>query len=100
MPQYLLVAKDHPNQLERRMKVREKHIELGNRLVTEGKLIYGGAIIGDDGEMRGSMFVCNFENRKKLDDWLEIEPYITGDVWQNIEITEFRTGPSFQHLSL
>lgn len=98
MPQYMLIAKDHPNQLERRMKARPDHIALGDKLVAEGKLAYGGAIIDEGGDMRGSMFVCNFNDRNELDEWLKVEPYVTQDVWQEIEITEFRTGPSFQNL--
>ena len=96
MTHFLLIAKDHPNQLERRMKARDAHIALGDKLVAENKLIYGGAMIDDSGNMTGSMLVCNFESRQQLDDWLKIEPYVTENVWDDIEITEFRIGPSFQ----
>jgi len=31
-----------------------------------------------------------FETRQELDDWLGIDPYVTGDVWQDITIQPIR----------
>ncbi|MEX0957574.1 MAG: YciI family protein [Rhizobiaceae bacterium] len=96
MPHFLLVAKDHPNEFDRRLNARASHVALGDKLLAEGKLLFGGAMIDQDGNMYGSMLVCSFDSRGELDQWLEIEPYVTEDVWQEIEVSEFRIGPSFQ----
>jgi uncharacterized protein len=75
--------------------VREQHIVLGDKLVAEGKMLYGTAILDEDGNMIGSMLILNYDSRAELDKWLEIEPYVTGDVWQDIQIRPVRVGPSF-----
>lgn len=95
MPSYLIIGRDHPNKLERRLAARDAHVELGDKLVRDGKLTYGGAMLDDEGTMIGSILVGHFESRQELDDWLKIEPYVTEDIWSEVEIREFRVGPSF-----
>jgi uncharacterized protein YciI len=59
------------------------------------QLLYAVAILDGSDKMIGSVMVCEFESRKSVDEWLEIEPYVVGNVWQNIEIKSCRVGPSF-----
>ncbi|MEU7633265.1 YciI family protein [Nocardia sp. NPDC049220] len=82
----------------RRMAVRTEHIALGDKLVAEGKMLYGTAILDVSGAMVGSMIVVEFDSRDEVDQWLAIEPYMTGDVWRRIEIHPVRVGPSFTGL--
>lgn len=93
--QFLITAHDHPDALPRRMEVRERHIALGDRMKAEGKMLYAAAILDDAGEMRGSMIVCDFPDRAALDDYLAVEPYVTGNVWGNIDVRPCRVGKSF-----
>lgn len=79
----------------RRAAARPAHIALGDQLVTQGKLLFGTAILNDDGSMIGSMLVGEFENRAELDEWLALEPYVIGKVWEHVEIRPCRVGPSF-----
>ena len=97
--QFLLTAMDYLGALERRLAVRSSHIELGDNLRREGKLIFGGAILDEQDKMIGSMLVCDFPDRQALDEWLKIEPYVTSDVWETITIKPFRIGPSFVTMS-
>lgn len=96
MEHFLLVARDHEGQLERRLAAREAHVALGDKLVASGNLLYGGAMLDEDQKMMGSMLVCAFNSRDELDEWLKKEPYVTQDVWRDIEILPFKIGPSFQ----
>ncbi|MEU7767128.1 YciI family protein [Nocardia sp. NPDC049190] len=82
----------------RRMAVRAEHLALGDKLVAEGKMLYGTALLDDSGAMIGSMLVLEFDSRGEVDEWLAIEPYMTGDVWRRIEIRPVRVGPSFTGL--
>jgi hypothetical protein len=50
--------------------------------------------------MIGSVYIMNMETRAEVDDWLKIEPYMTGDVWRRLEINYCRVGPSFVDLKL
>ncbi len=80
---------------ERRLKARPSHVELGDRLREEGKHLYGVALLDDNEKMIGSVLITEFESRAKLDEWLEIEPYVTGKVWDRVEVRQCRVGPSF-----
>jgi uncharacterized protein len=98
--QFLITAYDGKdvNAVERRLSVRAKHLELGDRLVASGKMLFGVAILDDKQQMIGSALIVEFENRAALDDWLRIEPYVTGEVWADIKVEPCRVGPSFTNL--
>ena len=92
MPQYLLVAHDGdaPNALEMRMEVRPRHFEYARKMKAEGKIILGGAQLSDEGKMKGSAVILNFEDENGLQEYLKNEPYILEGVWANYTITPFR----------
>ena len=50
----------------------------------------GGAILDDTGAMIGSATIVEFPDRAALDAWLARDPYVTGGVWQKIEVRPFR----------
>lgn len=95
--QFLLVAHDGEDDgaLARRLSARDAHIALGDKMVAEGRMLYGGAILGDADQMIGSVLVLDFPSRDELDEWLKIEPYMLGNVWQRLDVQPFRVGPSF-----
>jgi len=90
--QFLLIAYDgtDPEALQRRLDVREEHLQKINRLKMAGEFLFGGAILDNSGKMIGSMIVYEFPDRQVLDERLIDEPYITGRVWTKIEIQPFR----------
>ena len=92
MQQYLIYAWDgsDENALERRMKVRPAHFEGAAKPKSNGNFIIGGAMLDDKGKMIGSMMVVQFEEREQLEQWLANEPYITGKVWEKIDIRPFK----------
>lgn len=90
--QFLLIAYDGTDRdaLNRRMVARPEHLEKVADLKKNGEFLLGGAILNDEGDMIGSMILYEFPDRKSLDERLKGEPYITGGVWQKIEIKPFR----------
>ncbi|PLT35208.1 YciI family protein [Bacillus sp. V5-8f] len=98
--QYIVTAYDGTDEkaIDRRLKVREEHLEGVERRVKEGHHLYGGAILDDEGKMIGSMMVVDFPSREELDNWLKVEPYVMGNVWQKIDIQPFRVAPIFMKL--
>ncbi|WP_406291831.1 YciI family protein [Embleya sp. NBC_00896] len=98
MVQFLLIAYDGTDQdaVARRLAARQRHIELGDTMVAAGRMLFGTAILAADGRMIGSMLVLDFPTREELDAWLAIEPYMTGDVWQRLDISPCAVGPSFR----
>ena len=95
--QFLLIGHDgdDADALDRRLAARQAHIALGDQMVAEGRMLYGGAILDDADKMIGSVLVLDFPSREELDAWLKIEPYMLGDVWRRVEVQPFRVGPSF-----
>jgi uncharacterized protein len=90
--QFLLLAYDgtDADAPKRRLNVRQEHLDKISILKKNGELLFGGAILNDEGKMIGSMIVYEFPDRADLDDRLKDEPYITKGVWQKIEIRPFR----------
>lgn len=86
--QYLVLGYDGKDKdaLARRMAVREKHIALGDELMKKGNMWFGAALRDDEGKMIGSALIMNFKNKEELQKWLDKEPYVTGKVWEKIEI--------------
>lgn len=70
----------------RRQAVREQHIALGNELMEQGHMWFGAALRDDENNMIGSALFMNFKNRKELQKWLDVEPYVVGKVWEKVEI--------------
>ncbi len=95
--QYLITAYDGKDSeaLSRRMAARGAHIETGDRMKAAGELHFAAAILNDEGAMIGSMMVTEFSSRAELDSWLKVEPYVTGNVWETIDVQPCRVGPSF-----
>jgi uncharacterized protein len=91
--QFLVVAKDGTDEgaLERRKRTRPTHLESIQPLVDRGNVLVGGAILNEAGDMIGSMLLVEFADRADLDAWLDADPYVTEDVWREVEVTPFRS---------
>jgi uncharacterized protein len=93
--QFLAIARDYADALERRMAVREAHLARGNEMRDRGELLFAVAILDEDSRMIGSLYVLDVASRQKVDEWLKSEPYVTGNVWEKIDVLPCRVGPSF-----
>jgi uncharacterized protein YciI len=93
--QFLLLGYDGTDSgaLQRRLKVREQHLERISSLKKTGRFLFGGAILDETGKMTGSMIVYDYPDRQSLEEMLKSEPYLTEKVWQKIEIQYFRLAP-------
>ena len=92
---YLVIGRDHKDAQERRQAQRSAHLAGAKALKESGNLLYAVALI-EDGNMVGSVMVFDFETREAFDNWKDNEPYITGDVWGDVEITECAVPPIFK----
>ena len=82
--QFILKAYDGEGVLEKRMEVRPRHLEGMKKL--NDHIICAGGLLDDDGKMKGSVLIMDFESRKELDDYIANEPYVLEKVWEKIEI--------------
>lgn len=82
----------------RRQAARPAHLKMVEEATARGEQIFGVAVLSDAGKMIGSLMVMDFSSRQELDNWLQKEPYVTGKVWEKIEVYNGAVAPSFQHL--
>ena len=82
--QYLITAYDGQDRLQKRMEVRERHLE--NIAKYNGKVICAGGLLDDQGKMKGSALVMEFDSREELDKYLASEPYLTEHVWEKVDV--------------
>lgn len=80
----------------RRQAARADHIKMGEKLLADGNLWYGAALLHDDGSMKGSMYVVSFTSQIELQQWLDVEPYVIGDVWREVTIHKSNTRDPWQ----
>ncbi len=82
--QFLIRAYDGAGKLDKRMEVRPRHLEgmkkLGDHIVS------AGGLLDENGKMKGSALIMDFESRKELDEYIANEPYVLEKVWENIEV--------------
>lgn len=82
--QFLITAFDGKNMLDTRMAVRPEHLEgmagLGDHVVC------AGGLLDEDGKLKGSALVVEFDDRAGVDEYLRNEPYVVNRVWEKIEV--------------
>lgn len=90
--QYLIIAQDGKDEgaSDRRQKVRPVHLAGAKKLKENNNFVIGGAMLDDEGNMRGSIMIVQFETQDDFDRWYDNEAYITGGVWKEIEVKPFR----------
>lgn len=88
--QFILTIKDFtdPDAINRRQASRDAHLAGIEKLVRAGNFKSGGAILDHTGKMIGSSAHVEFDSREQLDAWINHDPYVTGKVWDKIEINE------------
>ena len=82
--QFIITAYDGAGMLERRLEVRSRHLENIGRV--DGKILCAGGLLDEEGKMKGSVLVMEFESRDQLEKYLASEPYITEHVWEKVEV--------------
>ena len=82
--QFIIKAYDGARKLDKRMEVRPRHLE-GMQKLSE-HIICAGGLLDDEGKMKGSALIMDFESRNELDDYLANEPYVVEKVWEKIEV--------------
>jgi uncharacterized protein YciI len=92
MKQYLVTGTDFKDDgaLERRLSVRQDHLNGVKALKATGNFVVGGAMLNEEGKMIGSTMIVQFETEEALNAWKEKEIYILGKVWETVDIQPFK----------
>ena len=82
--QFLVKAYDGAGKLEKRLEVRARHLE-GMKALGD-KVIAAGGLLDEEGKMKGSALVMEFDEKAQVEEYLENEPYVAAGVWQDIRV--------------
>ena len=93
--QFVVTALDYTDAdaLNRRMAARDQHLAAIKTLIAEGHFLSGGAVLDASGKMIGSTIHMEFPDRASLDAQLQRDPYVSGRVWEQIEIRQVKLVP-------
>jgi len=98
--QFIVMAKDGEDEeaLNRRAAARDSHLAYSEIAAKSGEQLIAAAMLDGNDNMRGSLLIVDFPSVEELKEWLDKEAYVTGNVWQNIDIIPCKIAPTFQHL--
>jgi uncharacterized protein len=95
--QFLVTAYDGTDEkaIERRLAARDEHIRFTEKMAAEGRHLYAAAIMSEEENMIGSVLIVDFPSNEDVYNWLKVEPYVTQQVWEKIDIQPCKVGPMF-----
>lgn len=93
---YAFISQDVENSLEKRLSVRDKHIERLQELKKQGRLLIAGphpAIDSNDpgtAGFTGSLIVAEFPSLEEAQTWADADPYVSAGVYEKITVKPFK----------
>ncbi|MBP3141588.1 YciI family protein [Aliivibrio fischeri] len=93
---YVIFSQDVENSLERRLSVREKHLERLAQLQDEGRLLVAGPMPAIDSEnpgeagFTGSTVIADFASLEAAQTWADNDPYIDAGVYAKVIVKPFK----------
>ena len=87
---FFIVVKDAADAPKRRQKIRDQHLRELEPHVKAKRVLMGGAILDDKGNVIGSGLVAEFGSRELLDEFLHSDIYTREGVWESFEVYPFR----------
>ncbi|MGX2947812.1 YciI family protein [Frederiksenia canicola] len=93
---YVIFAQDIPNTLEKRLAVREKHLERLKQLQAEDRLLTAGPNPAIDDEnpgeagFTGSTVIATFDSLEAAKQWASQDPYVEAGVYGEVIVKPFK----------
>lgn len=93
---YLIVAKDHPDSLVRRLAARNDHLARLRVLMDQGRLKLAGPMPAVDNAdpgaagFVGSALVVEFASLAEVQAWVTEDPYFAAGVYASADIFPFK----------
>ncbi|MCR5153690.1 MAG: YciI family protein [Lachnospiraceae bacterium] len=82
--QFIIKAYDGAGKLDKRMEVRPRHLDGMAKL--SDHIICAGGMLDEEGKMKGSVLIMEYNTRAELDEYIKNEPYVLEGVWEKIEV--------------
>lgn len=93
---YVISGQDVEHSLEKRLAVRDRHLERLHELQAQGRLLLAGPCPAIDSEdpgsagFTGSLIVAEFNSMEEARHWANADPYIEAGVYEHISIKPFK----------
>ena len=88
MPLFVLTCLDHKNGLDRRMAARPKHLAYVDQHLDMVK--FAGPLLDDEGQMAGSLFIIEADDKAAVEAFSAADPYRMSDVFASVDIRSFK----------
>lgn len=93
---YTILAEDVDDSLERRMRVRPKHLERLKDLQKAGRLVIAGPHPATDDQdpgaagFIGSLIIAEFDSQCDAQAWADADPYVEAGVYARVAVKPFK----------
>ena len=93
---YAIIGEDAADSLEKRLEVREQHLQRLRQLQDEGRLFVAGPFPAIDAidpaaaGFTGSLIVAEFTSLNDAIDWANQDPYSKHGVFNNVSVKPFK----------
>lgn len=93
---YAIIGQDVANSLQKRLSVREEHLQRLLQLQDEGRLILAGPFPAIDNEdpgeagFSGSLIVAEFSSLEDATDWAEQDPYSVHGIFESVTVKPYK----------
>jgi uncharacterized protein YciI len=85
---FAVIRHDKPNSLGLRLSQRPKHLEYLNTVLQ--KILYGGALLDDEGTQIGSMLIIDVAGKAEAEAFANADPFVAADLFASTSIRQFR----------
>jgi len=93
---YAIIGQDVSNSLEKRLAVREDHLQRLRALQDEGRLLIAGPFPAIDAEdpaaagFSGSLIVAEFNSLEEAMEWSNADPYSQSGVFESVTVKPYK----------
>jgi uncharacterized protein YciI len=85
---FAVIRHDRPNSLALRLSERPRHLEYLKTVL--GSIVYGGALLDDEGKQIGSMLIIDVADQEAADAFATADPYVEADLFASTSVRPFR----------
>ena len=85
---FILICEDKKNSLELRIKTRKQHLAYLSSF--KENIILAGPLEKKNLDPKGSIIILDFEEKKKVEEFLKNDPYTLANLFKKTKIIKFK----------